>query len=89
MQGILPGTAKLRDWGYTLLGLFIVTIILVLNLPRITGFGGVVIRAWQEGLFDISKKFVIGKLSKKRDGREDGIELEEMNEGESSDTGEV
>jgi len=89
MQGILPGTARLRDWGFTLLGLFIVTMILVLNLPRITGFGGIVIRAWQEGSFDRLKEFIISKLSRRGDGGEDGIDLEEMNEGESSDTGEV
>ena len=88
MQGILPGTASLRDWSYTLLGLFIATIILILNLPRITGLGGI-IRAWQEGLFDSSKKFVIERLLRRGDGGEDGIELEELNDGESSDTGEV
>ena len=89
MQGILPSTDRLRDWVNTLLGLFIVTIIIVLSLPSITGIGGIVIKAWQEGLFAILKKYVVDRLSRRDNGSEDGIELDEMNERESSDTGEV
>jgi len=92
MQGVLPKSASLRDWGLTLLALFLITSILVLNLPRITAFGGVV-RLRQERMLDIVKDYFTKAVARWRTGqggeREEAVELEEMDDERSSDTGEV
>jgi hypothetical protein len=92
MQGVLPNSANLRDWGLTLLALFLITSILVLNLPRITAFGGIV-RSWQERMIVVIKGFItriVTKLKVREDGEgEEGVELEDMVDEGSSDTGEV
>jgi hypothetical protein len=90
MQGVLPNSAGLRDWGLTLFALFLITSILVLNLPRITAFGGIV-RTWQERMIVVIKGFItrmVTKLNVRKDDEVEDVELDNMDEG-SSDTGEV
>jgi hypothetical protein len=48
MQSVLPANVNIKYWGYTLLGLFLMTTILVINLPHITTFLQF-LRGWQDG----------------------------------------
>jgi hypothetical protein len=47
MQSVLPTNVNIKYWGYTLLGLFLITTILVINLPHITTFLQF-LRGWQD-----------------------------------------
>jgi hypothetical protein len=47
MQSVLPTNVNIKYWGYTLLGLFLTTTILVINLPHITTFLQF-LRGWQD-----------------------------------------
>ena len=47
MQSVLPTNVNIKYWGYTLLGLFLITTLLVINLPHITTFLQF-LRGWQD-----------------------------------------
>jgi hypothetical protein len=47
MQSVLPTNVNIKYWAYTLVGLFLITTILVINLPYITTFLQF-LRGWQD-----------------------------------------
>jgi hypothetical protein len=47
MQSVLPTSVNLKYWIYTLVGLFVITTLLVINLPHITKFIQF-LRGWQD-----------------------------------------
>jgi hypothetical protein len=47
MQSVLPSSINIKYWAYTLIGLFLMTTILVINLPHITTFIQF-LRGWQD-----------------------------------------
>ena len=55
---VLPKTAGLKEWGYTLLGLSLLTGFLVLNLQRITAIGHW-LRDWQDQVWSILYQLLV------------------------------
>ena len=47
MQSVLPTNVNIKYWAYTLLGLFLITTILIINLSHITTFLQF-LRGWQD-----------------------------------------
>jgi hypothetical protein len=75
MQSVLPRKTNFRDWVYTLVALFILTTILIIELPRITALIQSM-RGWQD---------VWVKLKNIRGGSSDHDEPEEEAEENNDD----
>jgi len=88
MQTVLPSKTSFRDWIYTLVTLFVLTTVLVVNLPHITALIQSM-RGWQD-LWVKLKSLRCGSSDQDKIGEEaennnddddDGIELEEQHRG--------
>jgi hypothetical protein len=83
-NSVLPKTAGLKEWGYTLIGLFLLTGFLVLNLQNITAIGRW-LRKYQDRAWIILYQLLVvdtglkSWLERRNAGApEDGIELDDQ-----------
>jgi hypothetical protein len=96
MQSVLPSKTNFRDWIYTLVALFVLTTILVINLPHITALIQSM-RGWQDLWVKLknlgggsSDQGEVGEEAEENDDDDDddGIELLEQHQ-EVPNMGEV
>jgi hypothetical protein len=57
-SSVLPSNAKLRDWVYTLIALFIITFVIVINLSHIRRLGEG-FRIWQDQMFSKLYQYIV------------------------------
>jgi hypothetical protein len=57
-SSVLPSDARLRDWIYTLIALFILTFIIVINLSHIRKWGEG-FRIWQDWIFSKLYQYLV------------------------------
>jgi hypothetical protein len=83
MQSVLPSNINIKYWAYTLVGLFLMTTILVINLPHITTFIQF-LRGWQDWywgrLWDVvrSRGRVALEEEEEEESGDEGLEMDEL-----------
>jgi hypothetical protein len=74
MQSVLPTNVDIKYWGFTVLVLFLITTLLVINLPHITTFLQF-LRDWQDRYWRQLWDTVWNKkLALKEEDEESGVE---------------